>query len=123
MADEGVAGEGDDLEDLQNTINELAVKEVLIIDDSDDTATILRPMLVDRAYKTNTVTDGFAALDYFNMHPMPDIVIMETELPGNLPGLDFLSQFRREKPPEVRLQQWHGSWRRRSLRGTDTGDY
>ncbi|EEQ99830.1 guanylate cyclase, putative [Perkinsus marinus ATCC 50983] len=101
MADEGVAGEGDDLEDLQNTINELAVKEVLIIDDSDDTATILRPMLVDRAYKTNTVTDGFAALDYFNMHPMPDIVIMETELPGNLPGLDFLSQFRREKPPEV----------------------
>ncbi|KAF4732831.1 hypothetical protein FOZ62_002148, partial [Perkinsus olseni] len=32
---------------------------------------------------------------------MPDIVIMETELPGNLPGLEFLSQFRREKPPEV----------------------
>ncbi|KAF4657501.1 hypothetical protein FOL47_008411 [Perkinsus chesapeaki] len=101
MADEGVAGEGDDEEDLQNTINELSVKEVLIIDDCDDTATLLRPMLVDRAYKTNTVADGFAALDYFNTHPMPDIVIMETELPGSLPGLDFLSQFRREKPPEV----------------------
>ncbi|KAF4714353.1 hypothetical protein FOZ63_001003, partial [Perkinsus olseni] len=101
MADEGLAGEGDDQEDLQNTINELAVKEVLVIDDCDDTATILRPMLVDRAYKTNTVADGFAALDYFNTHPMPDIVIMEMELPGNLPGLEFLSQFRREKPPEV----------------------
>ncbi|KAF4687753.1 hypothetical protein FOZ60_003507 [Perkinsus olseni] len=92
MADEGLAGEGDDQEDLQNTIDELAVKEVLVIDDCDDTATILRPMLVDRAYKTNTVADGFAALDYFNTHPMPDIVIMETELPGNLPGLEFLSQ-------------------------------
>src|SRR5438132_5183138 len=68
-------------------------RKVLVIDDDDELADILRQVLRDAGYSVATVRHGAAALE-LTKHISPDLILLDLSMPI-MDGWSFVSQYRR----------------------------
>src|SRR5215203_1720446 len=63
---------------------------VLVVDDEDDTAHLLRDVLSRRGYRTESVSSAAACLDYLRNHPV-EVVVLDIQMPG-MSGIELCEQ-------------------------------
>jgi len=66
---------------------------VLVIDDDDALADVVRELLRDAGYSVATVRHGAAALEFVK-HIAPDLILLDLSMPI-MDGWSFVSQYRR----------------------------
>ncbi len=74
---------------------------VLLIDDDDALAEVLRQALHDAGYAVATVRHGAAALDLVRQIE-PDVILLDLTMPI-MDGWSFVSQYRRRGKPSARI--------------------
>jgi CheY-like chemotaxis protein len=74
---------------------------VLLVDDDDDLADVLRQTLHDAGYAVATVRHGAAALDLVRQIE-PDVILLDLTMPI-MDGWSFVSQYRRSGKPSARI--------------------
>ena len=68
-------------------------QKVLVIDDDDDLAEVVRQVLRDSGYSVATVRHGAAALELVR-HISPDLILLDLTMPI-MDGWSFVGQYRR----------------------------
>jgi two-component system phosphate regulon response regulator OmpR len=68
-------------------------RRVLIVDDDDELADVLRQALRESGYSVATVRHGAAALDLLG-HIQPDLILLDLTMPI-MDGWSFVAQYRR----------------------------
>jgi two-component system chemotaxis response regulator CheY len=68
--------------------------KVLVIDDDDDLAEVVRQVLRDHGYSVATVRHGAAALELMR-HISPDLILLDLTMPI-MDGWSFVGQYRRD---------------------------
>jgi two-component system response regulator MtrA len=68
-------------------------RRVLVIDDDDALADVVRQLLRDAGYSVATVRDGAAALE-LTKHIAPDLILLDLAMPI-MDGWSFVTQYRR----------------------------
>jgi two-component system response regulator HydG len=63
---------------------------VLVVDDEDETAHLLRDVLCRRGYRAESVSSGAACLDHLRNHPV-DVVVIDVQMPG-MSGIELCEQ-------------------------------
>jgi CheY-like chemotaxis protein len=76
-------------------------RKVLVIDDDDELADVVRQMLRDAGYSIATVRHGAAALELVR-HIAPDLILLDLSMP-TLDGWSFVSQYRCTAKPGARI--------------------
>jgi CheY-like chemotaxis protein len=71
---------------------QLARPRVLVIDDDDDVADVLRLALSEEGYAVATVPHGAAALDILKLHE-PDVILLDLRMPL-MDGWSFAERYR-----------------------------
>src|SRR5689334_2585291 len=66
------------------------VARLLVVDDEDETAQLLRDVLTRRGYRAESVSSGAACLDYLRNHPV-DVVVIDVQMPG-MSGIELCEQ-------------------------------
>jgi DNA-binding NtrC family response regulator len=69
---------------------------ILIVDDNDDAAELLRDLLRKRGYDASAVSSGQQCLDHVRAHPT-DVVVTDVEMPG-MSGIDLCTTLRDRNP-------------------------
>ena len=69
------------------------LRKVLVIDDDDDLADVVRQVLRDAGYSVATVRHGAAALE-LTKHVAPDLILLDLSMPI-MDGWSFVWQYRR----------------------------
>ena len=69
------------------------LRKVLVIDDDDDLADVVRQVLRDAGYSVATVRHGAAALE-LTKHVAPDLILVDLSMPI-MDGWSFVQQYRR----------------------------
>jgi CheY-like chemotaxis protein len=75
--------------------------KVLVIDDDDDLAEVVRQVLRDNGYSVATVRHGAAALELVR-HTSPDLILLDLTMPI-MDGWSFVGQFRRDVKSSARI--------------------
>ena len=75
---------------------EAAGRKVLLVDDDDELAEVVRKVLRDAGYSVATVRDGAAALELIR-HSAPDLILLDLAMPI-MDGFSFATQYRRTAP-------------------------
>jgi two-component system chemotaxis response regulator CheY len=75
--------------------------KVLVIDDDDELADVLRQVLRDSGYSVATVRHGAAALELVR-HISPDLILLDLRMPI-MDGWSFVSQYRRSGKSSARI--------------------
>ena len=70
-------------------------KSILLVDDEADLALGLAALLRARGYEVEVARDGMEALQRLGLDPLPDLVLLDYELP-QLDGEEVLSRLRRD---------------------------
>jgi len=70
-------------------------KSILLVDDEADLALGLAALLRARGYEVEVAKDGMEALERLGREPLPDLVLLDYELP-QLDGEEVLSRLRRD---------------------------
>jgi CheY-like chemotaxis protein len=70
-------------------------KSILLVDDEADLALGLAALLRARGYEVEVARDGMEALERLGREPLPDLVLLDYELP-QLDGEEVLSRLRRD---------------------------
>ncbi len=65
----------------------------LLVEDSKIVRTLAKRMVTELGYETAEAEDGQVALDWVQQHPMPDVVLLDWNMPV-LDGPGFLKQLR-----------------------------
>jgi len=76
-------------------------QRVLVIDDDDDLAEVVREVLRDSGYAVATVRHGAAALELIR-HISPDLILLDLTMPI-MDGWSFLGQYRRNGKTSARI--------------------
>ena len=63
---------------------------LLVVDDEDETAQLLRDVLTRRGFRAESVSSGAACLDYLRNHPV-DVVVIDVQMPG-MSGIELCEQ-------------------------------
>ena len=71
---------------------------ILVVDDDDDSAWLLRDILRDRGFHADAVASGYAALEHLRTTPA-DVVVTDVLMPG-MTGIELCQQLR-ERHPEL----------------------
>ena len=77
------------------------LRKVLVIDDDDDLADVVRQVLRDAGYSVATVRHGAAALE-LTKHVAPDLILVDLSMPI-MDGWSFVSQYRRMATQSARI--------------------
>jgi len=77
------------------------LQRVLVIDDDDDLAEVVREVLRDSGYAVATVRHGAAALELVR-HISPDLILLDLTMPI-MDGWSFLGQYRRNGKTSARI--------------------
>ena len=77
------------------------LKKVLVIDDDDELADVVRQVLRDAGYSVATVRHGAAALELVR-HISPDLILLDLTMPI-MDGWSFVAQYRRHGKTEARI--------------------
>ena len=77
------------------------LQRVLVIDDDDDLAEVVREVLRDSGYAVATVRHGAAALELMS-HISPDLILLDLTMPI-MDGWSFLGQYRRNGKTSARI--------------------
>ena len=75
--------------------------KVLVIDDDDELADVVRQVLRDAGYSVATVRHGAAALELVR-HIAPDLILLDLTMPI-MDGWSFVSQYRRGAKESARI--------------------
>jgi CheY-like chemotaxis protein len=75
--------------------------KILVIDDDDQLADVVREVLRDAGYSVATVRHGAAALDLVE-HVSPDLILLDLSMPI-MDGWSFVAQYRRVAPGGARI--------------------
>jgi CheY-like chemotaxis protein len=75
--------------------------KVLVIDDDDDLAEVVRQVLRDSGYSVATVRHGAAALELVR-HISPDLILLDLTMPI-MDGWSFVGQYRRSGTSSARI--------------------
>ena len=75
--------------------------KVLVVDDDDQVADVVRQVLRDNGYSVATVKHGAAALELVSHHA-PDLILLDLSMPI-MDGWSFVSQYRRTARPGARI--------------------
>ncbi|RMH20150.1 MAG: response regulator [Gemmatimonadetes bacterium] len=62
---------------------------ILIVDDTEMSAQLMRVILESAGYETAQATDGAAALSRLEDGPTPDLILCDVQMPG-MSGLEFV---------------------------------
>lgn len=76
-------------------------RRVLIVDDDDELADVLRQALRESGYSVATVRHGAAALDLLG-HIHPDLILLDLTMPM-MDGWSFVAQYRRSGKEVARI--------------------
>ncbi len=76
-------------------------KRILVIDDDDELADVVRQALRDAGYSVATVRHGAAALELVR-HIAPDLILLDLTMPI-MDGWSFVSQYRRSARAGARI--------------------
>lgn len=77
------------------------LRKVLVVDDDDQLADVVRQVLRDAGYSVATVKHGAAALELVS-HIAPDLILLDLSMPI-MDGWSFVSQYRRSARPDARI--------------------
>jgi len=77
------------------------LKKVLVIDDDDELADVVRQVLRDSGYSVATVRHGAAALELVR-HISPDLILLDLTMPI-MDGWSFATQYRRMAKDGARI--------------------
>ena len=75
--------------------------KVLVVDDDDQVADVVREVLRDAGCSVATVRHGAAALELVN-HIVPDLILLDLSMPI-MDGWSFVTQYRRSGRPGARI--------------------
>jgi len=75
--------------------------KVLVIDDDDELADVIRQVLRDAGYSVATVRHGAAALELVR-HTSPDLILLDLSMPI-MDGWSFVAQYRRTGKADARI--------------------
>ena len=75
--------------------------KVLVVDDDDQVADVVRQVLRDAGYSVATVRHGAAALEMLH-HVEPDLILLDLSMPI-MDGWSFVAQYRRMARPGARI--------------------
>jgi len=76
-------------------------RKVLLIDDDDELAEVLRQVLRDAGHSVATVRHGAAALE-LTQHISPDLILLDLSMPI-MDGWSFVAQYRRSAKQGARI--------------------
>ncbi|HUQ41465.1 MAG TPA: response regulator [Candidatus Limnocylindrales bacterium] len=76
-------------------------RKILVIDDDDQLADVVRQVLRDAGYSVATVRHGAAALELVR-HISPDLILLDLSMPI-MDGWSFVAQYRRIAKPSARV--------------------
>ena len=76
-------------------------RKVLVIDDDDQLADVVRELLRDAGYSVATVRHGAAALELVK-HIAPDLILLDLSMPI-MDGWSFVGQYRRMAGQKARI--------------------
>jgi CheY-like chemotaxis protein len=77
------------------------LSKVLVVDDDDQIADVVREVLRDAGYSVATVRHGAAALELVS-HITPDLILLDLSMPI-MDGWSFVTQYRRIAPAATRI--------------------
>jgi CheY-like chemotaxis protein len=77
------------------------LKTVLVVDDDDELADVIRQVLRDAGYSVATVRHGAAALELVR-HISPELILLDLSMPI-MDGWSFVSQYRRTGRADARI--------------------
>ena len=77
------------------------LRRVLVVDDDDELAEVVRPVLREAGYSVATVRHGAAALELVEHHA-PDLILLDLSMPI-MDGWSFVAQYRRTAKPGARI--------------------
>ena len=77
------------------------LKKVLVVDDDDELADVVRQVLRDAGYSVATVRHGAAALELVR-HIAPDLILLDLTMPI-MDGWSFVAQYRRIARSDARI--------------------
>jgi two-component system response regulator HydG len=69
---------------------------ILVVDDEEESAELLRDLLRSRGYTTSAVTSGQQCFEYLALNPV-DLVITDIQMPG-MTGIDLCAALRERRP-------------------------
>ena len=75
--------------------------KILVVDDDDEVADVVRQVLRDAGYSVATVRHGAAALELVS-HIAPDLILLDLSMPI-MDGWSFVSQYRRSARTGARI--------------------
>lgn len=78
-----------------------ASRKVLVVDDDDEIADVVRQVLRDAGYSVATVRHGAAALE-LTKHVSPDLILLDLSMPI-MDGWSFVAQYRRTAKKGARI--------------------
>lgn len=78
-----------------------AQHKILVIDDDDELAEVVRQVLRDAGYSVATVRHGAAALE-LTKHVSPDLILLDLSMPI-MDGWSFVGQYRRTAKQGARI--------------------
>ena len=81
--------------------------KILVVDDDDQIADVVRQVLRDAGYSVATVRHGAAALELLT-HVAPDLILLDLTMPI-MDGWSFVSQYRRVAPAGARILLFTGN--------------
>jgi DNA-binding response OmpR family regulator len=79
---------------MSTTMTRTAQKDILIVEDEEDLADLLRMNLEREGYRCHCTYAGVAALEQIQQHP-PDLILLDRMLPG-VSGDDVVSALKRD---------------------------
>ncbi len=77
------------------------LRKVLVVDDDDDLAEVVRQLLRDAGYSVAAVRQGAAALEHVK-HIAPELILLDLSMPI-MDGWSFVAQYRRIAKHEARI--------------------
>lgn len=69
------------------------VKRILVVDDDADVVKLIVTLLTRFGYEVTAATNGAAAAESMKTPPLPDVMLLDLNLP-DIHGVDFLKQMR-----------------------------
>lgn len=67
---------------------------ILVVEDEPSTLALLHLLLTRAGYRTRKATDAATFVAALQQAPLPDLVILDVELPGNVSGFKILAKIR-----------------------------
>ena len=74
---------------------------ILTVDDEPDTLELYQAMLTQRGHRVSIAASGYEALRILEQYPLPDLVLMDIQMPV-MSGTDTL-RIIRERYPEIKV--------------------